>query len=41
MDLFLEALVAEAHRGFIKKLEASMELSRAECKWSPISKPNN
>ena len=40
MDSFLEALVAEAYREFIKKLEVSMESSRAECGQSPVSKPN-
>jgi hypothetical protein len=41
MDLFLKALVAEAYKGFIKKLKAFIELNRAEYKRSPINKPNN
>jgi hypothetical protein len=32
MDLFFKALIVEAYRGFIKKLEAFIELNRAEYK---------
>lgn len=41
MNLSLKALVAEAFRAFIKALEASIKLSRAEAGRSPVSKPNN